>query len=122
MPYPAMPTGSNPALILSLAITLSSFLLVLVGWFIVRTLNKVEDAIKEGKAETTALRTELGTVTANLKDYAGKVERQHEELTALKKAYATLERAFQVLDRWIYGQHLLGKLPEPPTIHLIQPE
>ncbi|MGI4871440.1 MAG: hypothetical protein ACRYFX_09715 [Janthinobacterium lividum] len=121
MPHLPSTTGSQD-LALALVIALCSGLFALVGWFIVRTLKQVEDAIQAGKAETTALRTELGLVTTNLKDYAGKVERQHEELTALKKAYSTLLNAFQVLDRWLYGQNLLGKLPEPPVIHPIQPE
>ncbi|MGI4870443.1 MAG: hypothetical protein ACRYFX_04605 [Janthinobacterium lividum] len=114
--------NANHDVMLSLVISGASFLLILVGWFLVRTLKQVEDAIQAGKAETAALRTELGTVTTNLKDYAGKVDRQHEELTALKKAYATLERAFNALDKWLYGQAAQNKLPIPPDFRATTPE
>lgn len=113
MPTPA-PPGMSHDVVLSLVISVASFLLLLVGWFLVRTLKQVEDAIQASKAETTALRTELGTVKADLKSYAGQVERQSEELGSLKRAYAALERAFTAMDKWLYGQHVLGKLPQPP--------
>jgi hypothetical protein len=116
MPHPpnVATAGSNQELVLALAITICSALFLLLGWFIVRTLNQVEAAIQGGKAETTALRTELGTVKSDLKDYAGKVDRQSEELTSLKKDYGVLERAFIAMDKWLYGQAVQGRLPMPP--------
>ena len=113
---PHLPTlaGGSQDVLLAVVIALCSGLFALVGWFIVRTLKSVEDAIQAGKAETTALRTELATVKADLKGYADQVERQSEELGSLKRAYAALERAFSAMDKWLYGQHLLGKLPQPP--------
>ncbi|MGI4873370.1 MAG: hypothetical protein ACRYFX_19605 [Janthinobacterium lividum] len=121
MPHLPTPAG-NQDLVLALVIVLCSALFGLVGWFIVRTLKQVEDAIHEGKAETAALRTELSAVTANLKDYAGQVERQSEELGSLKKAYAALERAFHAMDKWLYGQAVQGKLPMPPDFKASTPD
>lgn len=114
MPHLPTPAGGSQDVLLAVVIALCSGLFALVGWFIVRTLKSVEDAIQAGKAETTALRTELATVKADLKGYADQVERQSEELGSLKRAYAALERAFSAMDKWLYGQHLLGKLPQPP--------
>jgi hypothetical protein len=114
MPHLPTTTGGGQDLMLAVVIMLCSGLSALVGWFIVRTLKSVEDAIQAGKAETTALRTELATVKADLKGYANQVERQSEELGSLKRAYAALERAFSAMDKWLYGQHVLGKLPQPP--------
>jgi len=108
-------------LLLGVVIVVCSGLFTLVGWFIVRTLKSVEDAIQAGKAETTALRTELATVKADLKNYAGQVERQSAELGSLKRAYAALERAFTAMDKWLYGQHVLGKLPQPPDFRAATP-
>lgn len=122
MPHPPTPaTAGGQDLLLAVVIVVCSSLFTLVGWFIVRTLKNVEDAIQAGKAETTALRTELATVKADLKGYAGQVERQNEELGSLKKAYAALERAFTAMDKWLYGQHLLGKLPQPPDFRASPP-
>jgi hypothetical protein len=114
MPHLPTTAGGGQDLMLAVVIMLCSGLSALVGWFIVRTLKSVEDAIQAGKAETTALRTELATVKADLKGYANQVERQSEELGSLKRAYAALERAFSAMDKWLYGQHVLGKLPQPP--------
>jgi len=114
MPHLPTTTGGGQDLMLAVVIMLCSGLSALVGWFIVRTLKSVEDAIQAGKAETTALRTELATVKADLKGYANQVERQSEELGSLKRAYVVLERAFSAMDKWLYGQHVLGKLPQPP--------
>lgn len=120
---PHLPTSAGgPDLLLAVVITSCSCLFALVGWFIVRTLKQVEDAIQAGKAETTALRAELGTVKADLKDYAGQVQRQSEELSTLKLAYAALERAFSAMDKWLYGQAVQGKLPMPPDFRSIPPK
>ena len=105
---------SSQALLLSLVISVCTALFGLVGWFMVRTLKNVEDAIQSNRTETAALRGELGTVKDNLKDYAGQVQRQSEELGSLKKAYAALERAFNAMDKWLYGQAMQGRLPQPP--------
>jgi type II secretory pathway component PulJ len=106
--------GMRPEVMLSIAISVATPLLLLIGWFIVRTLKQVEDAIQAGKSETTALRSELSTVKSDLKEYAGQVQRQSEELGSLKKAYSALERAFNAMDKWLYGQAMQGKLPQPP--------
>ena len=108
--------------VLSLVISVAWALLLLVGWFLVRTLKQVEDAIQASKAETTALRAELGTVKADLRDYAGQVQRQSEELGALKKSYAALLHAFTAMDKWLYGQAMQGKLPHPPNFRPITPD
>ena len=74
MPHLPTPAGGSQDVLLAVVIALCSGLFALVGWFIVRTLKSVEDAIQAGKAETTALRTELATVKADLKGYADQVE------------------------------------------------
>lgn len=114
--------GSNQVLILALVIALCSSLFALVGWFIVRTLKQVEDAIQAGKAETAALRVELAVVKSELKDYAGLVQHLREEISVLKKAYAALERAFNAMDKWLYGQAARGKVPPPPNFQAVIPE
>jgi|GEM_PF-3804711 len=121
MPHLPTPPAAGQDLLLGVVIVVCSGLFTLVGWFIVRTLKSVEDAIQAGKAETTALRTELATVKADLKNYAGQVERQSAELGSLKRAYAALERAFTAMDKWLYGQHVLGKLPQPPDFRAATP-
>lgn len=120
LPTPATAAGQD--LLLAVVIVVCSGLFTLVGWFIVRTLKSVEDAIQAGKAETTALRTELGTVKAELRDYAGQVQRQSEELGSLKRAYSALERAFHAMDKWLYGQAVQGKLPMPPDFRASTPD
>lgn len=108
---------TSPEVMLSVVISVTGFLLFLVGWFLVRTLTQIEKSISEGKVETAGLREELSQVKGDLKDYAGLVRQQSEELSSLKRAYAALERAFRALDRWLYGQHLGGHLPQPPEFH-----
>ncbi|MGI4865445.1 MAG: hypothetical protein ACRYFZ_16095 [Janthinobacterium lividum] len=114
MPTPHPATGMSPEAVLAIAISVATPLLLLIGWFLVRTLKQVEDAIQAGKSETASLRSELSTVKTDLKDYAGQVQRQSEELGSLKQAYAALERAFNAMDKWLYGQAMQGKLPQPP--------
>jgi hypothetical protein len=115
------PTGMSHDIVLSLVISVATGLLLLVGWFLVRTLTQVEKALDAGRAETAALRTELGNVKSDLKDYAGQVksqseemQRQSAELSGLKKAYTALLNAYTALDKWLYGQAVQGKLPMPP--------
>ena len=122
MPTPHPATGMSPEAVLTITISVATPLLLLIGWFLVRTLKQVEDAIQAGKSETAALRTELSTVKSNLKDYAGQVERQSEELSHLKQAYAALERAFNAMDKWLYGQAMQGKLPHPPDFKAAIPD
>lgn len=116
MPYPTppAPTGGQ-SLVTWLAITVCPCLFLLLAWFLIRTLKQIEDAIQSSKAETTLLRTELGVVKQELKDYAGLVQHLKEETGVLKQAYAALERAFAAMDKWLYGQAMLGKLPHPPN-------
>lgn len=114
MPTPHPATGMSPEAILSIVISVATPLLLLVGWFLVRTLKQVEDAIQAGKAETSALRTELAVVKADLQGYVSQVQNLREETSVLKKAYAALERAFNAMDKWLYGQAMIGKLPHPP--------
>jgi hypothetical protein len=122
MPHLPTPPAGGQDLLLAVVIVVCSGLFTLVGWFIVRTLKSVEDAIQAGKSETTALRTELATVKADLKTYAGQVERQSEELSSLKKSYTALLQAFNAMDKWLYGQAVQGKLPMPPDFKAVTPE
>ena len=122
MPHLPTPTGSSNDLVLALAITICTGLLMLLGWFLVRTLKQVEDAIQAGRAETAALRTELATVKADLKGYSSLVQHLTEETAVLKRAYAALERAFTAMDKWLYGQAMQGKLPQPPNFRPITPD
>jgi len=121
MPHLPTPAGSSD-LVLAVAISICTGLLMLLGWFLVRTLKQVEDAIQAGRAETAALRTELATVKADLKGYSSLVQHLTEETAVLKRAYAALERAFTAMDKWLYGQAMQGKLPQPPNFRPITPD